>query len=218
MTGAAGTFARAVIDGVTELRRADKDLRIFGANGHGYEFNARAGEEEVAACERKWGMKLPADYVELLTQVGNGGAGPFYGVFPLGQWDGAGLGEPWKTEFIGDPSKPFPHRVAWNDVRDYASAPSNQESSDFDEWMDREDRRCWAPEQTNGSIPICTQGCALRFVLVVTGLEAGHVWQDNRADEGGLLPLGTGSGRVTFSDWYLSWLNESLKQIRESRG
>src|SRR2546428_4907590 len=55
---------------------------------------------------RRRDMKLPADYREFLLDVGNGGAA-FYGIFRLGEWDGAGGGEPWEASIIGDPSKPF---------------------------------------------------------------------------------------------------------------
>ena len=205
-----GDFARAVLEGVKELRRSDPQLRIFGAISHRYHFNPRATEREVASCQRLWGMNLPADYREFLLDVGNGGAGPFYGVFRLGEWDGAGDGEPWEASIIGDPSKPFPHRSPWNEPRKYALAPSDVESDEYHRWMDLEDRRYYAPELTNGSIPICTEGCALRFLLVVTGPEAGHVWYDSRADEKGLLPLGEGQERLSFSDWYLAWLENSL--------
>ena len=159
-------------------------------------------------------MKLPADYREFLLDVGNGGAGPFYGVFRLGEWDGAGQGEPW-GEFIGDPSKPFPHRTAWNEPRNYASAPRDVESDEYHRWMDTEDRRYFAPALTNASIPICTEGCALRFLLVVTGPEAGHVWRDLRADDRGLLPVGEGEERLSFSDWYLAWLASSLGEATD---
>jgi hypothetical protein len=33
---------------------------------------------------------LPQEYRHFLTEIGNGGAGPFYGLFPWGKWDGAG--------------------------------------------------------------------------------------------------------------------------------
>ncbi len=47
-----------------------------------------------------------------MTEIGNGGAGPYYGVLPFGKddddrdWEGGGL--------VGDLSKPFPHVTAWN--------------------------------------------------------------------------------------------------------
>lgn len=212
-----GDFARAVLEGVKELRRSDPELRIFGAISHRYRFNPRAAEPEVASFERRWGMKLPADYREFLLDVGNGGAGPFYGVFRMGEWDGAGEGEPWKADIIGDPSKPFPHRGQWNEAPNYASAPKDVESDEYDRWVQLEDARYYPPALTDGSIPICTEGCALRFLLVVTGPEAGHVWYDSRADGKGLFPMGEGQGRLCFSDWYLAWLENSLYESERGR-
>ena len=205
-------FARRVLEGVDRLRRSDRDLRVFGAIGHRYSFNARVTEREVASCEQRWGMRLPRDYREFLLDVGNGGAGPFYGVFRLGEWDGAGNGEPWSPFIIGDPSKPFPHERSWNEPRNYRLAPSDQGSDEYRDWMDREDTRYYSPALTDGSIPICTLGCALRFLLIVTGPEAGHVWADDRADDKGLAPLGEGSRRLTFSEWYLAWMERALQE------
>lgn len=210
-------LARRVLKGVEELRRFDPDLSNFGASSHRYQFNPRATEGDVESCERRWGMRLPADYREFLLKVGNGGAGPFYGIFRLGEWDGAGEGEPWEASSLGDPSKPFPHRRSWNEPRSYASAPSDQESDEYHRWMDLEDGRYYAPALTNGSIPICTEGCALRFLLVVTGPEAGQVWYDARADEKGLMPMGEGQNRLSFSEWYLAWLDNALYESAHRR-
>lgn len=33
--------------------------------------------------EKEWNISLPEDYKLFLTQVGNGGMGPFYGLLPL---------------------------------------------------------------------------------------------------------------------------------------
>ena len=208
-----GQFAQKVLDGVARLRGTDPGLRGFGANGHRYRFNPVASERKVVAFERKWAVALPADYREFMLEVGNGGAGPFYGIFPIGQWDGAGRGEPWTSDIIGDPAKPFRHRDAWNERPDEGQAPADEDSEEYERWVNKEDARYWSPKITQGSIPICTKGCALRFVLVVTGPEAGHVWADDRADYDGLTPLG-GRKRLRFSDWYLKWLEKSLAEIR----
>jgi hypothetical protein len=65
----------------------------------------------------------------------------------------------------------------------------------------------------NGAIPICHLGCALRQWLVINGDQRGFIWNDYRADRGGVLPLRSESGeQMNFSDWYLSWLNESIRQ------
>lgn len=33
--------------------------------------------------EARYNVKLPPEYVFFITQVGNGGAGPYYGLYPL---------------------------------------------------------------------------------------------------------------------------------------
>jgi len=64
----------------------------------------------------------------------------------------------------------------------------------------------------NGSFPICHAGCALRYWLVVTGEERGHVWFDGRADCSGLAPVLLENGhRATFGGWYGEWLQGSRK-------
>jgi hypothetical protein len=66
----------------------------------------------------------------------------------------------------------------------------------------------------NGAIPICHEGCALRVWLVVTGREAGFLWEDRRSDYGGLRRqhLADGSS-ATFARWYGEWLNSYLATL-----
>ena len=37
--------------------------------------------------EKYFRIKLPIDYKNFLTQIGNGGSGPAYGLLPLADWD-----------------------------------------------------------------------------------------------------------------------------------
>lgn len=71
-----------------ELRSTPTSRAIFGAVGHKFVLNPVLSETEVQAFETMHRISLPADYRRFLTQVGNGGAGPYYGIFPLGQMDG----------------------------------------------------------------------------------------------------------------------------------
>lgn len=66
-----------------QARIADKDLKQFGANTHEYHWNPPASLEEVEQFEQKIGVSLPEEYRNFLLQAGNGGAGPFYGLFSL---------------------------------------------------------------------------------------------------------------------------------------
>jgi hypothetical protein len=198
------------------LRNSKKALRLFGAAAHGYRMNAPLSEGELAAFETKHGVALPEDYREFLLRVGNGGAGPYYGVFKLGEMDdGFGFG-PW-GDFVGDLSKPFPHTEAWNDLTgappDFVGAEDSPEEEEYYRQMDEFQEKYFSGGIMNGAIPICHMGCALRLWLIVTGPEKGNIWEDNRADEAGIKPLHTATQqRVTFYEWYRAWLDEALKK------
>jgi hypothetical protein len=69
--------------------------------------------------------------------------------------------------------------------------------------------------RVNGAIPICTEGCALRTWLVLTGDQAGRLWYDGRADCKGLAPLLLSNGTpATFSPWYTDWLENALRRVQ----
>jgi hypothetical protein len=192
---------------------------------HGFRTHPRLPEEEVRRFEATHRITLPADYRSFLIQVGNGGAGPYYGLFKLGETDHNWGHKPWQEGdgFIGVLAEPFPHLGPWNEPGgrpeydpDKAEEPGGQE--EFDRRMEEWDAVYFHPENVNGAIPICHLGCALRQWLVVTGPEAGHVWCDDRADFGGLYPLEhDGMPRVSFLEWYRNWLDGTVRQVREAR-
>jgi hypothetical protein len=81
---------------ITRLKTLDNRFFIFGASGHKYGFFPRLSLAEVQDFEQQYQVKLPDDYRAFICQIGNGGAGPYYGLLPLVQ--GAGILErpyPW---------------------------------------------------------------------------------------------------------------------------
>ena len=85
--------------------------RVFGAGEHCFKLNAPPSEQEVQRFEALHRIQLPPDYRRFITIIGNGGAGPTYGFFPLGLMDHVFGLEPWiKTEgLVGVLSEPFRH-------------------------------------------------------------------------------------------------------------
>src|SRR5262249_36917226 len=101
-----------IIRGMETLRSLDPGLQHFGARAHGYAFNSPLSEGEIAEVETQYRIVLPADYRSFLRDVGNGGAGPGYGVCKLGEADTGGGMVPWGRE--QDLSRPFPHSRPWS--------------------------------------------------------------------------------------------------------
>lgn len=206
----------AVRDGLRRLAEASPPPKVFGAEAHRFRPHPPVPEPEVAAFEARHRVVLPTDYRGFLTHVGNGGAGPAYGLFPLGtDGDTGGDPDPWAEGggFVGVLSEPFPHTRPWNDL---AGRPEYEEEWDDDENLqDEYNRRLSAWEagyfrtaNVNGAVPVCHLGCAKRLWLVVTGPEAGRIWADDRADHLGLRPEG-----LSFRQWYEQWLGGALRRI-----
>lgn len=57
-------------------RRLDHDLLL----------NTVQSEAKVESFEKLRSITLPADYPNFLLAIGDAGAGPYHGVFPLGRW------------------------------------------------------------------------------------------------------------------------------------
>ena len=68
---------------VARLEKLDQRRVAFGAGRYDYRFPAPLAIEQVEAFERRYATALPVPYRRFITELGNGGPGPYYGVTPL---------------------------------------------------------------------------------------------------------------------------------------
>lgn len=174
--------AQQVDKRLRELAEADPQFNRFGADRHRYRLGPTLSVGDLARFEREHEITLPNAYGTFTTTVGNGGAGPYYGMY---RHDGADWNNPHRELEQQQPgflAMPFPHSEP------FLPEPGNGE--DF-----------YAPSWLAGTLVLAEFGCGAYFRLVVTGPARGQVWFDDLASDQGLTP------GPDFHDWYQTWLD-----------
>lgn len=149
------------VKSLAELARArDTDFREFGAREHRYEFNPSIGIDKVREFETASGLTFPEAYVQYLTQIGNGGVGPNYGLFPLE-----------KIKAIYDPNEEI-----FLDKEDNAEEWA-EICRAYDESLENDDGEYLRIESRafNGSVIIGTPGCTMYTILMCKGENYGKI-------------------------------------------
>ncbi|NBE50462.1 SMI1/KNR4 family protein [Streptomyces boluensis] len=205
---------RGIWSGVRErvlaLREAPYWHEVFGAvhgsHGHRFELRPVLTEDEVARAERRIGATLPHEYRTFLLDVGGGGAGPDYGLYPLTPDDPLArrAALPFRA---GHTDELAAHEALEPRPADYGDSAEEQTRlhREYAAW----DRR-WeelSDTLTDGTLCVGEQGCGYYTLLAVTGDERGTMWDDVRAVGEGVLPAArTREDRTTYAQWYLNWL------------
>lgn len=225
-----GNACEQIKEKLAELRMLDGEQDLFGAAFHGYKLNDVCSEKEIKDFEDRFGCVLPADYKAFLTKVGNGGAGPGYGVFALGYMDRNFGFEQWDSDFV-NPDKRFKFTGPYNDTSmlyrgapEKAGFPDPEEyEAEYEKWLEENSEdlelEYWVEHSMDGAVPICHHGCSIRSWLVVSGgAEHGTIWVDDTPDERGVYPETLdGQPRIGFFEWYLDWLTKSIAEVKASR-
>jgi hypothetical protein len=159
-----------IVQQLKRLSAVVEKLDIFGAQVHRFQLNPPLSEAVVLDFEKQHAIRLPAEYRSFLTLAGNGGAGPAYGLFKLGEMDDNFTYMAWHENdgFVGCLSRPFPYTQPWNDLEGMPEEAGLSEA-EYETQMDQFEQQYYAA--VDGAIPICHLGCALRQWLVVSGAE-----------------------------------------------
>lgn len=99
------------------------DHSSFGCGWHRFRAAPRCSRAQLAAFESQWRVVLPAEFKTVLTEVGNGSGGPYYGLSPLESWC-----QPWDPSELDSAilTRPFlPHAPRERAVHDGAMRVCN---------------------------------------------------------------------------------------------
>ena len=157
------------------LAALDRHRQVFGAHHHDYRLGPPCPEDELRSWEVATGLRLPPDYRRFLAEVGNGGAGPYYGWAELSTVGADNLEELQRPNLL--PAIAWPEWLEWEAAA--GALPAGAEPLD-------------------GTIEVAGHGCMIFSHLVVHGTTAGQVWVDNTG--AALGPVGT---FTDWYEWWL---------------
>lgn len=198
-------FKREEIEQILDCARAvDKKYELFGADTHKYKLNPPIEASFVRTIEEKYGFILPEDYFQFITEVGDGGAGPDYGIQSFTELLTEGVDSYSKRyweEYRYSLAKPFvPRPMVAEEVEEFAIATKEAYERNPAKYFiceeDLETRFC----DTDGFFTLGTHGCQWDFGLIITGEKRGQVFDTDNEGAYGFVAN-------SFTEFYQKWLN-----------
>ncbi len=136
---------------LNQLKALDKTFQLFGAASHRYKLNPTCTASEVADVEKRLGIKLPADLKAFYTFMGNGVAGPHFGIRQL-----------------NDLPTYFEPHLPYQGIQYYLDN-SWKEDEDEEDPLDSNGHFEIEKDLLNGLIPVIEEGCGHQTCIVTSG-------------------------------------------------
>ena len=137
--------------------------------------NPVISSEQVKVFEKKYNITLPKDYVEFITQIGDGAVikSDVYGIqelLALGSYES-------RKHPAEKPNVPFPFQRSWMpDWGDIIEGTEDEEDEDVIEQLMAER---WEQIETQGNLPLVVdETCnSMEWILIINGIRKGEVWK-----------------------------------------
>ena len=214
-------------DKLVQAKEADKDLEVFGADGHQYHLNPPVSETEVLAFEKKYGVSLPEDYRAFVQTIGDAKAqnldtmaGPYYGLYAFGTQVNDLVYDQTET-YLKAPCALSPDMTQeeWKALSD-PLLMSEEEDEGFENYEQEEDKTQTEEDYTqqcgkvfDGLLPLGSQGCTYYHALVLNGKYAGRIVNVDLD-----LAQPKFAFEINFLDWYERYLDEVISgQLLDDR-
>lgn len=200
----------AIKSKLADLKVQDKEMKVWGAGddlffrtiGHHYDLKPVVSEAEMVAIEKKLGITVPEEMRAFYTQVGNGGAGPAWGLFQLEYTFP-------EEEFLKDYPQFCSMTCDYGD--DYANGIKGQ--------LDKDPRYMEKVEGFGGFLKLADYGHGMTAYMVVGGdQQVGKMWF--LLEDGDVLQIAPmvkkgEDWQMSFLDWYEGWLEDCFKELKK---
>ncbi len=201
-------FRRKEVERILEqARRMDPQLKMFGVADHQYRLGSPVDLAFVRTIEEAYHFRFPEDYVQFITEVGDGGAGPGYGLYPFGYYcTEVESAKEAKTREIylhglGRELKLLPIESEW--LEDFCISKEEYEKNPEKYFQGGKGSFNWDNDTPYGFFHLGTYGCWRDFGLITAGERYGQVFI---RDTEGAFELEARN----FQEFYQDWLNSIL--------
>lgn len=175
--------------------RKDTAFSEFGSSSHQYRVREKLTAKELADWQARNQVTLPEPFAQFLTEVGNGGAGPYYGIYSI---EKAASYTERQALLAKSVLYPGMTKEEWNHLTEPLTNDEDIPDEEYDDACNK---------VLGGMLCIGTQGCEYDMYLVLEGKHRGRivytsgfypdhpfffVYEDN------------------FLDWYERWLDEII--------
>ena len=201
-------FRRKEVERILEqARRMDPQLKMFGVSDHQYRLGSPVDLAFVRSIEEEYHFRFPEDYVQFITEVGDGGAGPGYGLYPFGYYctEVESTKEAKAREIylrgLGRELKLLPIESEW--LEDFCISKEEYEKNPEKYFQGGKGSFNWDNDTPYGFFHLGTYGCWRDFGLITAGERYGQVFI---RDTEGAFELEARN----FQEFYQDWLNSIL--------
>lgn len=186
---------KVIIRKLKAASEKDSEREIFGTSSHQYKVNPPLSISELVQWQSEHGITLPSCYVQFLTEIGNGGAGPYYGMYTLTDATSYTEKEAMTAKCILYPNM---DKEEWNKLIDPLINEEDISDCEYDAVSNK---------VLGGMLNIGTQGCEYEMYLVLEGEYKGKIVYTSSFYED--YPFFF-VYEANFLDWYERWLEEII--------
>lgn len=148
---------------LNQAMRKDTAFSEFGSSSHQYRVNGKLTAKELADWQAHNQVTLPEPFAQFLTKIGNGGAGPYYGIYSIEKAASYTERQALLAESVLHPGMT---KEEWNHLTEPLT---NDEDIPDEEYDDARNK------VLGGMLCIGTQGCEYDMYLVLEGKHRGEL-------------------------------------------
>ncbi|WP_322907099.1 SMI1/KNR4 family protein [Paenibacillus campi] len=178
-----------------QVKANDTEFTEFGSASHQYTMQPPLERAELERWQAMHGITLPEPFACFLLTIGNGGAGPYYGIYTLAQATAYTEPDALSLPAILRPRMP---KAEWNELIAPLIADDNISDEQYEQVKS---------ERLGGMLCIGTQGCDYDMYLVLDGQYRGRLVYTNDFYEDTPFFFVYDDH---FVDWYERWLDEII--------